>query len=763
MSAPVARRAAPPASPWRASSRPVAWAVIDAVALLVLSALVALAFYPVYGTWYLFVAVVGFAAVGMGVSLLAAIREWAVGPTVLAAVAAWFLFGGLLTMPSSSIASVIPTPRVLLGLLTAPVTAWRDMLTLDPPIGETFNLLAVPGLVGFLIGLVGFAIGLRSNRPTTAWVPPALGFVVGALFGSTVALWPLWVGLAFFAVVLVWTTARRSVLRDRLSSTPAKQRPLRFMAGVAMIGIAGLVGVTLTPLLADSAQRHTLRTQVEIPIDLREHRSPLQAFRANISKHRLDTLFEVRGAAPGDIIRVATLDAYDGIAYRVATLDDEAVEETTFRRVGQWIDDDGPGEAVHITVAVHGYEGVWVPTIGRTTAVQFEGDRAIELGENFYYNHASGTGVGLAGLTEGDFYSLEALVEERPPDGELREATAGTVRQPRVTDAPEQIRLYAQRWAEGIRTAGAQALALETNLRQGFFSHGQADEVTSVPGHSQHRLAALLTDAELMIGDHEQYAVAMALMARELGIPSRVVYGYEMGASPVVTGDDVGAWPELQFAEHGWVRFDPTPPEDRTADDVDPPEPPLPHPYIENPPPPPLKPDLPPPDEQLPIDRGEPPAQETTINWAQVGAVVLITGIPLLTIVVPIALILGLKWRRRARRRGDPVIANRVAGAWLELVDKARELGRSPSVSATRSEQADQLVKDFPRMGEKSDPIALAKEADWLVFAPGDPAEGVAREYWRESASARTGMRKSVGFWRWAASALSTKSFRKVK
>lgn len=763
MNAHGARRAAAPTSPWQASSRPVAWALFDAVALLVLSALVALAFYPVYGSWYLFVSVVGFTAVGALIALLSSLRHWGVGVTVLLAVAAWFLFGGLLTMPTSSIGGVVPTPRVLLGLLTAPVTAWRDMLTLDPPIGETFNLLAVPGLVGLLVGILGYSIALRSNRPALAWVPAAVGYVVGALFGSTVAVWPLWVGAAFFVVTLVWTSARRNAQRDQLSSSPARLKPVRWLLGAAMLALACAVGLTATPLLAGSAERHTLRALVEIPIDLREHRSPLQAYRANITQQRAEVLFEVRGASPGDIIRIATLDHYDGMAYRVATLDDEAVEETTFRRVGQWIADDGPGEEVHLNVAIRGYDNIWVPTMGRTTSIRFEGERAIELGESFYYNHASGTGVGTVGLRDGDFYELEALVTERPPDAELRPASAGAVDQPRIDGAPEQVRQLAQRWTEGMRTAGAQAIAIETNLSQGYFSHGQPDEVTSVPGHSQHRIATLLADTELMIGDHEQYAVAMALMARELGIPARVIYGYEVGASPSITGDDVGAWPELYLREHGWVRFDPTPPKDRTADDVDPPEPPLPQPYIENPPPPPLKPDVPPPDEQLPIDRGEPPAEDTTIDWAQVGAVVLITGIPLLTVVVPIALILGLKWRRRARRRNDPVVANRVAGAWLELVDKARDLGRSPSFSATRSEQAEQLAESFERMGEKSDPIALAKEADWLVFAPGDPAEQVARDFWRETGSARGGMRRSVGLGRWVLSGLSTKSFRKVK
>lgn len=747
---------------WELDGRPWRWFVVDAFAILLLAALVAVAFWPVYGSWLVFLAVVGFAAVGIGINWLGSRFGWSVGSTVLASVGGWFLFGSALTMPSQGIGVVVPSLRTLRGLATGPVTAWRDMLTLDPPIGETWNLLTVPGFVGFLVGLIGSAFAFRSRKPVAAWVPAAVGYAVAALVGSQVALWPIPVGIAFFVIVLLWTTYRRSKLRDRLSDSGGRFRPLHLATGAAMLGVAGLVAGLVVPAIG-SGDRDTLRAAVEIPIDLAEHRSPLQGFRANISKHRASTLFEVRGASPGDIVRVATLDGYDGIAYRVATTSDSAVDETTFRRVGQWIADDTPGAPRSLAVTVHDYADRWVPTVGQTTSVRFGGDRSIPLAEAFFYNRDSGTGVTLAGLRKGDSYTLDAVVPNRPDDTAISRATAGNVAQPRLVDVPEQVRSLARRWTDGIPDAGAQALEIERRLKDGYFSHGQEKEVASQPGHSQARLITLLAEPERMVGDHEQYAVAMALMARELGIPARVIYGYKVGDSPAITGGDVGAWPELYLHEHGWVQFDPTPPTDRTADKIEPPEPPKPQPYVVNPPPPPQKPEVPPEDDQLPIDRGDAPEEEPEFDWAQVGAVVLITGIPLLTIVVPIALILGLKLRRRARRRNDPNVANRVAGAWLELVDKARDLGRSPSVSATRSEQAEQLSSDFGKLEGTADPVALAKEADWLVFAPGDPAEHVARDYWRESATVRKGMRKSVSLPSWVLSGLSTKSFRKIK
>src|SRR5205085_11545296 len=61
-----------------------------------------------------------------------------------------------------------------------------------------------------------------------------------------------------------------------------------------------------------------------------------------------------------------------------------------------------------------------------------------------------------------------------------------------------------------------------------------------------------------------QYAWAMTVLARLVGVPARIAAGYTAGSkiSPnhyqVSTKDD-HAWPELYFQGYGWVRFEPTP------------------------------------------------------------------------------------------------------------------------------------------------------------------------------------------------------------
>jgi transglutaminase-like putative cysteine protease len=71
------------------------------------------------------------------------------------------------------------------------------------------------------------------------------------------------------------------------------------------------------------------------------------------------------------------------------------------------------------------------------------------------------------------------------------------------------------------------------------------------------------------IGFCEQYASAMAVLARAVGIPSRVAIGYTAGYA--VNGyrsigtRDAHAWVEVYFPDHGWVTFDPTPLSDGRA------------------------------------------------------------------------------------------------------------------------------------------------------------------------------------------------------
>ncbi|MEZ5167892.1 MAG: transglutaminase-like domain-containing protein [Acidimicrobiales bacterium] len=70
----------------------------------------------------------------------------------------------------------------------------------------------------------------------------------------------------------------------------------------------------------------------------------------------------------------------------------------------------------------------------------------------------------------------------------------------------------------------------------------------------------------------EQFASTYAAMARSIGLPARVAVGFTWGDwDPVdqeyeVRGRHAHAWPEVYFADVGWVVFDPTPGRSRGND-----------------------------------------------------------------------------------------------------------------------------------------------------------------------------------------------------
>ena len=133
---------------------------------------------------------------------------------------------------------------------------------------------------------------------------------------------------------------------------------------------------------------------------------------------------------------------------------------------------------------------------------------------------------------------------------------------------PEEVEVRIKDLAEEITANGTtdfeRALLLEAFYRDsGEFRY----TVDIDAGHAATDLAAWLFDPEspnFRRGYCEQFATGMAVMARMVEIPSRVVLGFTPGeAGPdgvnVVRQRNAHAWVELWIDNHGWTRFDPTP------------------------------------------------------------------------------------------------------------------------------------------------------------------------------------------------------------
>lgn len=100
--------------------------------------------------------------------------------------------------------------------------------------------------------------------------------------------------------------------------------------------------------------------------------------------------------------------------------------------------------------------------------------------------------------------------------------------------------------------------ALEAFLRNNY----QYDASITAPPQGAEAVSWFLFQSRR--GFCNYFAGAMALMARELGIPARVAAGYTNGKYNAktkqwdVVGTDAHAWTQVYFAGYGWVNFEPS-------------------------------------------------------------------------------------------------------------------------------------------------------------------------------------------------------------
>lgn len=121
-------------------------------------------------------------------------------------------------------------------------------------------------------------------------------------------------------------------------------------------------------------------------------------------------------------------------------------------------------------------------------------------------------------------------------------------------------------WARALRGSGAQALAPAAAIAAVLthFRHAPFRYTLQPPLLGKHGVDEFLFTTQA--GFCEHYAGSFVVLMRAMGIPARVVTGYQGGTrdgadgSPSLTvrQSDAHAWSEVWLAGRGWVRVDPT-------------------------------------------------------------------------------------------------------------------------------------------------------------------------------------------------------------
>ena len=644
-------------------------------------------------------------------------RRWRLGifSTLTLMLGVFLLFGPTLAATDPLGRKFYPTLSGLQVLVTSAVTCWRDTLTAPLPLSAAGGAAVLPFLTCLITALFA-ALAAASRRPWVALIPATISLVVAIAWGSQLVPVARWAGAAYFFLALLWcglvseaaSKARRRAVN--LAEAGKKNRSIRPLAMVAVTLIISLASASLAGI-TERGNREVLRSHVLPPVELEDFISPLASFRHLSRDWKDKTIAEVKNYPAGSRMRFATMNAYDGTVFKI-----DPQLNAQFVQVDSILD-KGVSADSKAAVKLVNYDQPWVPLLGNAQSLKF----ATSPKPVVYYSTSlrSAFTANPGSLS----YQVSFAKERIPSDARVSGLEFDPLPQGKDEAVPIEITELNNQLTARATSPLQKVRNVESYLSgQGFFSDGS--DGLSHPGHRAARMSQFFQGQEL-IGDDEQYAVAMALMVRAFGAPARVVLGAypgdkKAGGKLKLKGDNVHAWVEVKFKEVGWIPFDPTPPLERVPRTDQPQPKSVPKPQVLQPPPPPATPPVLPHVEKQAHADNHSTGMQILAALAQVAKY----GGWLLLLLSPILLTLLAKWYRSRRRQRAKEPQDRLKGAWEEIVDRFRDRGIRLPAGATRQEAA-WIIDSYLGTISKSQSGAreLAGIADYLDYSPSSDSE----------------------------------------
>lgn len=515
--------------------------------------------------WVVPVVIVVAVVVGTGAALRQLVRVWPV--VALAQLLAFTLTVTALFVRDVAVWGVVPGPEAigaLNQLLQDGLALTREAAAPVPDrSGVVLMLVGGIGLVAVVVDVIAASLG----RPAVAGLPLLAVYCVPAAVLPEGLDWQYFVVAAVGFLVLVAADAGdrvRSWGRVLGGTNPengiaALGGPLSGARRVAAVSLA--VAVVL-PLVIPGLGERMLTSGNGLGPGKGTGKisvvNPILTLRQNLGARSKEPVIRYRTTvATPEPLRIVSDSEFTGEQWAPAT-------GSISRR--QRVQDGlaaPPGLTTAISTQQHetdvqifNLKETYLPTPYPATRVEIDGDWLYEMGSL----NIVGDGESTVGIS----YRVQHLaVNPTPAQLDAAAAPAASV-VATYTKLPGQlpavIRTTAQRIA-GTGTPYQQAVRLQEWFRTGGgFVY---DERPSGAGDDsgEDAIVAFLRGKR---GYCVQFASAMAVMARTLGIPARVGVGFlpgkQVGAGTYeVSLQDAHAWPELYFEGVGWTRFEPTP------------------------------------------------------------------------------------------------------------------------------------------------------------------------------------------------------------
>ncbi|MCO6558868.1 MAG: transglutaminase domain-containing protein [Bifidobacterium sp.] len=609
---------------------------------------------------------------------------------------AQFLVGPIIALNDTTIAHIVPSLQTITQGFTQTFGSFKYVIAVIPPLGNANgSLMALWTLnlwTAFLAGVFAVSVSDKINLITV--FPLAMNLAVSALLGTAYGTLRPVCGIIAMLALVVWLSWRWQSLDIR--------RPISMII-IIIISVGLAFGATLIV----PQHRLTLRDRYNPPLDPHQYTSPLSDMRSYVKYHKKETLVSVSGLPAGTPVRLAVMDRFDGNVWNLSDSTD-ASDSSDYRKIGSGIANSTQGEHFKATFKVHkGFSEQWLPLAGTASSIGMNT-------QDFYYNNGTHSAIVPNTALGGQTYTESGVIADLPTQQQIVHAHAQRITQPEAKDIPDSASKLAPALTGKQSSDGATAQTLATALKtKGWFSHGLAGDYPSLPGHGNFRIDSML-GGTAMVGDSEQYASTMAMMARELNLPSRVVLGFipkdkdgnisksrtthaKNGETQTdFTGNDIEAWVEINFKDYGWVPFYPTPKETKVPNKNQDLTPPNPKTLVRQPPVPLVDPlhDQNQARDQSSLDgadAGDQNGNATLMRILAIAEKVAVYGSPLWIILIICGLILLIKAIQLAvmARRGSS--GQRIASGWKAIDMLADQSGIK--TSGTRRQQVAQIDK----------------------------------------------------------------------
>ncbi len=535
-----------------------------------------LSLYPLVSGWLWFWE--GAGAVAM-VALAGALTRLRVLPWVLCAaigLAAVVLYLNVLFASAASVGRIIPTAASLHHLWRLGQTGLDGTARFAPPAPATHGILLLTVGGTGVIAVATDLLAVRLRRPAAAGLPllvlfcvPLTASIHQSVFG---AMTVFGVGMAGYLAMLAVDARERLRLwgrlvtvwhrgRDPAAAQPGSPNTKDLAAACRRIGLAAVVIALFIPLLVPGLRNHKLFAGsggsghgplVTLP-------NPL--VQMNTELHRTDPVrvLTYRTTDPDpQYLQVYVLSNLSTKTWTLAPTDGQEVHNGKLPATpGLSRGTPTSTESTRIFLAqgltTEPRQASFLPLPYPARSVSVSGDWRTDPRTLTMFSAQSLSGLSYTVTSR----EVSPTVSQLEQSGAIPSSIVSNYLS--VPSAFLPLSKLAERITRGQTTLYGRAVALQRWFTDsGKFTYSLD---VSEPDTAQALINFLTKDRR---GYCQQFAFAMAVLARLLDIPSRVAVGYTEG-SPAghdqweVRTSDAHAWPELYFPGAGWLRFEPTP------------------------------------------------------------------------------------------------------------------------------------------------------------------------------------------------------------